>query len=801
MFRVRLTVDAGPQFRLTRRSTRHYFPLAPRMLRLRAFGGLALERDGVPVEAAAGRRRALAVLVQLAVAGSQGLSRAKLVHRLWAESDEDKARNVLAQTLHKLKRDVGGDEIVIGAADLRLDDTLISSDVREFELHIENEALEEAAALYVGPFLDGFYLKSADEFERWVDGERARLARLAGETFESLARAREASGDLTTAVAWWRRLAAIDVPNTRATLGLMTALAATGDTAAALRAGSVHQALLDSELGAPRDAGVDRLMDAIQSGDLAPSVVKSIVPAAMSVSPGDISPASSAAPNRVAPVARAVRPWRWWYVGTALSTALVLLFLYSAARRGPAVSPERARPVPAAVVGSIAVLPFVNLSQAPADEYLSDGVVDELTTALSRVPGLRVAAHTSAMAFKGAADDAPRMASALGVQTLLQGSVRRSGRRARIEVRLVSGTDGYPLMAAAFDWDVGDPVALQQHVAAAIADSLRRTMPALGRVSVTRGTSDALAHDLYLRGRFEWNKRTPAGLSQAVNYFRQAIARDSGYAASYAGLADALITLSTHEASPDMVAKAEEASDRAIALDPSLGEAHVSRAMIRSIRGDADAADREYELAIALEPSYAPAHHWHAFELEARGHHPEAMEAIRTAYALDPLSASIGNAYGAFLYFDRDWVHAIAVLETTLQRASEPFPVVVNLVAVLSASGRDSAAIAALLRLSPEDLARSEAQAAMAIAQWHVGAHDSANAVIHRLARSGTTRANALLLANVYAQTNQADSAFAALSRVDWRRDEILNLRADPVLDPIRADPRFAKLLARVVSR
>jgi TolB-like protein/DNA-binding SARP family transcriptional activator/Tfp pilus assembly protein PilF len=771
------------------------------MLRLRAFGGLALERNGVPVEAAAGRRRALAVLVQLAIAGPRGLSRAKLVHRLWPDSDEEKARNVLAQTLHKLKRDVGGEEIIVGAADVRLDETLISSDVGDFERHVLSGSLEEAAKLYAGPFLDGFYISGVDEFERWADEERTRLARLAGETFEALARKAEATLDPAAAVVWWRRLAAIDALNVRATIGLMTTLASMGETAASLRAGAVHQALLDTELGALRDASIDQLMEAIQRGELAPRVTAPLPQLATGV-PDDVVPSASISPADLAvqPTVTAPRR-RVWYAAGAILASVVILLAYLPTRRGPAILSERAKALPIPAAGSIAVLPFVNLSQVPADEYLSDGVVDELTTALSRVPGLRVAAHTSALAFKGAADDAPRMASALGVQTLLQGSVRRTGGRAHIEVRLVSGTDGVSLMSGAFDWDVGDPIALERNLAAAIADSLRVTMPTLGRASSTRGTADALAHDLYLRGRFEWNKRTPAGLAQAVAYFRQAIARDAGYAASYAGLADALINLSMYEPSADMIEQAERASDRAIAIDPSLGEAHVSRAMIRDIHGDARAADREYELAVALEPSYAPAHHWHAFELEARGHHAEAIEEMRTAYALDPLSASIGNAYGAFLYFDHDWTHAIDVLQRALRRAPEPLPIVLNLAAVLSASGRDSMALAALTRLPGEDLARFEAQAAMAIAHWHLGDRDSAQAIIRRLTRSGTTRANAMAMANVYAQIGEPDSAFAVLARVDWRRDEVLNLRADPVLDPIRGDRRFAALMSRVTSR
>jgi Tfp pilus assembly protein PilF len=290
-------------------------------------------------------------------------------------------------------------------------------------------------------------------------------------------------------------------------------------------------------------------------------------------------------------------------------------------------------------------------------------------------------------------------------------------------------------------------------------------------------------------------------MAQAVSYFRQAIARDSGYAASYAGLADALIVLSMYSTAPDLIPQARAASDRAVAADPSLGEAYVARAMIHDIQGDGPAAEREYELAIALNPSYAPARHWHAFELESRGHHAEAMDEIRAAYALDPLSTSIGSAYGAFLYFDRDWPHAIAVLNETLARAAEPFPVVVNLAAALSASGADTAALTTIGRLPPNDLSRPEPQAALAIANWHLGNRDSAQSIIRHLSRSGVTRANAMLMVSVYAQTGEADSAFAALSRVDWRRDAVLNLRAEPMLDPLRKDPRFVRLLQTVTSR
>jgi len=768
------------------------------MLRLRALGGLGLERDGTPLEAATGRRRALALLAQLAVASPRGVSRAKLVHRLWPDSDEEKARNVLAQTLHKLKRDVAGAEIISGSAELRLDDALISSDVAEFERHVASGRLEEAAALYDGPFLDGFYIKDADEFERWAEEERSRLARMAGEMFESVSRKAEQAGDFTAAAAWWRRVVAIDPLSTRATLGLMTALASAGDTAASLKVGSLHQALLASELGAPPDPAIDRFTKAIQSGVYVASQAPVLPRETPRVAAKRVPDESTAAPVAQTRRQRSVTSRRSLFIGiTVLASAMIA---YAATRRVPREEVARAQPIASPAVGSIAVLPLVNLSQA-ADEYLADGVGDELTSALSRVPGLRVAAHTSALAFKGVSADAPHMASALGVQTLLEGSVRRSGRTARIAIRLVSGTDGYPLMSAEYDWNVDEPLALERAVAGAIADSLRVSLPALGQVRGSHATTDALAHDLYLRGRFEWNKRTPVGMAQAVSYFRQAIARDPAYAASYAGLADALIGLSMYSTAPDLIPQAQAASDRAIAADPSLGEAHVARAMIHDIQGDGRAAEREYELAIALNPSYAPARHWHAFELEARGQHAEAMDEIRAAYALDPLSTAIGNAYGAFLYIDRDWAHAIAVLTETLARATEPFPVVVNLAAALSESGADTAALTTIGRLPPNDLSRPEPQAALAIANWHLGNRDSAQSIVRHLSRSGVTRANAMLMVSVYAQTGEADSAFAALSRVDWRRDAVLNLRAEPMLDPLRKDPRFVRLLQTVTSR
>ena len=449
MFRSRATLAAAEEFRLTRRSIRHYLRPEVEMLRLRTLGGLALECNGTRLESVAGRRRALALLAQMAVAGPRGVSRARLVHRLWPDSDEDKARNVLAQTLHKLKREIGGAEIVTGTNELRLDDALISSDVREFERQVSAGLLEQAALLYDGPFLDGFYVNGADEFERWAEDERSRLARLAGETFEGLAHQADRAGDVGTAVTWWRRLTTLDPLATRATLGLMTALAASGDTADSLRVGSVYQALVRNELGAAPDPAVERLVNEVRSGALAP---RRPVSSRQEPTPA-VEPAPSREPNEpdslsveISPVTSRWRGRRFWYVGVAVAAVAAAAY----ASRGRTPSAESPSPPPATVpiVGSIAVLPLVNLDRSTADDYFIDGVAEEIATTLSRVPGLRVGAYTSALAFKGVSADAPHIASALGVQTLLEGSVRRTGSRARIALRLVNGFDGFPLMPA-----------------------------------------------------------------------------------------------------------------------------------------------------------------------------------------------------------------------------------------------------------------------------------------------------------------------------------------------------------------
>ncbi|MBA3522056.1 MAG: protein kinase [Gemmatimonadales bacterium] len=243
------------------------------MLRLTTFGGVGIRSDGLPEAGAAALpavpRRALAFLALLAASHGVGLSRDKVIALLWPESDDEHARGTLRQTLHTLRRDLRAPDILLGADSLRLNPEIITSDIREFDSALAAGDLERAAACYAGPFLDGFHIAGAAEFERWVEGQRSEYAGQASATIESLARDAGRRGDGERAVQWWRRLAALDPLNSRVALELMQALAAAGNPAGALQYARVYQSLMREELGTGPDPAVLALVSRLRGGSTA----------------------------------------------------------------------------------------------------------------------------------------------------------------------------------------------------------------------------------------------------------------------------------------------------------------------------------------------------------------------------------------------------------------------------------------------------------------------------------------------------------------------------------------------------
>ena len=453
---------------------------------------------------------------------------------------------------------------------------------------------------------------------------------------------------------------------------------------------------------------------------------------------------------------------------------------------------------------SVAVLPLVNLSPDRENEYFSDGMTEELITALGKVEGLRVAARTSAFAFKGTEADVREIGAKLNVGTVLEGSVRRAGRRLRLTAQLVSTKDGYHIWSEEYDRELADVFAVQDELARAIVGALRVTLqrPA-GAALVKAGTADLEAHDLYLQGRFQWNRRTYESMLEAVRYFKRAIARDSTYAEAYAGLAETYVLFPTYAVSSAVEAfpQARSAALRALTLDSTLGNAHATLGVVREqYEYDWAGAERELRRAIALDPGYATAHQWYAEYLSATGRDAEARLEAERAVALDPLSAVIRVDQALALARGRHLEEAIGVLQRVLETNPDFMAAHNTLGWVYGAAGRFEDAIAeheVTVRMSR---GRS-GMGRLAYAYGRLGQTDTALALTRSLIER--FRRQSILpysIAVGYIGMGDHERALYWLERAAGEHDPsvALYLRTDPVFDSLRPDPRFRRLLRRV---
>ena len=317
---------------------------------------------------------------------------------------------------------------------------------------------------------------------------------------------------------------------------------------------------------------------------------------------------------------------------------------------------------------SIAVLPFANMSADKENEYFADGITEEIINALAKLDGLRVASRTSAFAFKGHDSDIRRIGAQLNVGTVLEGSVRRSANRLRVTAQLVSVSDGYHLWSDRFDREMHDVFEIQDEIALAIVDTLsvklgHRSDPRL----VKPQTSNLEAYQLYLEGRFHWNRRGES-LPKSIACFRSAVDKDPQYAPAHSALADAYNTLGWYRMlhPADAFPTAKTHAERALALDDSLGEAHTSLAFSRMCYDWSWAdAERGFLRAMELNRGYPTVHHWYSEYLSAVGRADEAMTEARTAQDLDPLGLVINCVVAMAYCFARDPEHDIAVCQRT----------------------------------------------------------------------------------------------------------------------------------------
>jgi serine/threonine-protein kinase len=332
--------------------------------------------------------------------------------------------------------------------------------------------------------------------------------------------------------------------------------------------------------------------------------------------------------------------------------------------------------VPAAAPGTareartIAVLPFVNASGDPENEYLSDGITDELIHALGNVEGLNVASRTSVFALKGLLEDVRNLGARLGVSAVLEGTVRRAGNRLRITAQLSGVAEGRTLWSERYDRELADVFEIQDEIARTIVTTLRTTLLRdLGDAPPVRYTANLTAYHLYLKGRYWWNRRTQAAIAEGIKYFERAIEEDPGYALAYTGLADSFALQVDYRGAPvrEGMERAREMARRALELDDTLAEAHTSLAWVTFIHDwDWPGAASRFRRAIELNPGYSVARQWHSWLLLAMGRTEASIAEGRMAAELDPASVSIRRSMGWLYCYTRQPAEALEHLRRAL---------------------------------------------------------------------------------------------------------------------------------------
>jgi eukaryotic-like serine/threonine-protein kinase len=455
-------------------------------------------------------------------------------------------------------------------------------------------------------------------------------------------------------------------------------------------------------------------------------------------------------------------------------------------------------------IASAAVLPFTDMSATKDQEYFSDGLTEELITSLSQVPGLRVAARTSSFQFKAANADVREVGRKLAVGSVLEGSVRRSGDRLRVSAQLVSAKDGYQLWSESYDRSVADVFAVQEDIARAIVSALRvRLVGGADSTLATHPTTDLVAYDLYLKGRFAWNQRTEASIPEAAQYFEQATKRDPNFARAYAGLSDANLLLPSYASVSPAIAwpRARAAATRALALDSTLAEAYTSLAYGTMLyEWDWNRAEELFRRAIEEDSSYATAHHWYADYLAGRGRLDEALHEMRRAAELDPLSRIIGNEVGWILCLMHRPDEALVQGES-MRRLDPNFAhtyFILGLAQIQKGQGRE--AVVSLQRAI--DLSGFYSHISAALARAYAVAGDTAAAVdvLRDMERRSTNQYVApFAFAVAHTALGHKTEAFKWLHKGIDQRDLFLPENFfDPLLDPLRSDPRYVEILPRM---
>jgi TolB-like protein/Tfp pilus assembly protein PilF len=490
-----------------------------------------------------------------------------------------------------------------------------------------------------------------------------------------------------------------------------------------------------------------------------------------------------------APVAR---PWRrnpaaLTIAGITLATLLGLgTWFFAFHGRGEAID-------------SVAVLPFTNASANPDTDYLSDGITESLINSLSQLPNLRVASRISAFRYKGKDVDSKTVGRELGVRAVLTGRIVQHGEELLISSDLVDTEGDRELWGERYNRKISEIASLQEEISTEISARLRLRLTGEEKKLLKRGaTQNSEAYQLYLKGRFHWNKRAPAETQKAIEYFQEALQKDPNYALAYAGLADSYVVKATGEAMPS----AKAAAIKALELDDTLAEAHSSLAFALMFGYEWPAALKEFHRSFELNPNYPTAHHWYAHYLSAMGRLGEALTEAKQAERLDPLSPVIVWNVGQVLVWERRYDDATKQFQGVLELDPNSIRAHLGLTIIHNLQGDYENAMVEWEKfdavLNPGDVVQLRADLAESRkALRSSGSKGYWRATVKMWSRQPDEWAFPLAIAQT--ALGDKDRAFASLEKAYERHDfDILFLKVNPFFDSLHSDPRFADLLRRM---
>jgi len=522
-------------------------------------------------------------------------------------------------------------------------------------------------------------------------------------------------------------------------------------------------------------------------------------------------------PTAAAPGVAATRRLPWYSVGAGAAVVLALVaaifFLRVRTGRPPASStasiPEK----------SIAVLPLENLSQDPENAYFADGVHEEILTRLAKISELKVISRTSAAKFRASPETLRAIAEKLGVANILEGSVQKSGNAVRVNVQLINARSDVHLWAETYDRSLTDVFRIESDIAKAIANKLKAKLTGLEEEAITtQPTQNSEAHQLYLKGRYFWNKRTNDGLKTAIDYFSQAIEKDPAYGLAYAGLADAYAVLPNYSQTRGKEAypKAEAAALKALEISDNLAEAHISLANIRMWHRWGKEAEPEFKRGLQLDPNYSTGHQWYSIYLSILGRNEEAIAEMEKARELDPFSIIIATELGCPYLYSKQYDRAIEYFHKAVEMDPD-FPFAhFALAEGLDRKGQYDEALEAhdkaielARRGGAFDLAGGNAPRA-----WYAlsgplqntyAARGGPNYWQHRLESTkqsyeqGTTTATAV--AEIYAILGDNEQALAWLEKAFKEADDFLVfINIQPEFENLRTYPPYQALVQKIFA-